>query len=66
MANIKAVSGVVLLTFLLSLATWMFFYVESMPLDSKGTAVVCGGWALLVFSAKWLWSHFHKDRKKRK
>jgi hypothetical protein len=63
MANLKASIGVTFLIVILSLATWVFFYVESMRLDPPATAVVCGGWALLLLSGKWLWSRRHKGKK---
>jgi hypothetical protein len=65
MANFKAAPGLILLILLLSLVTWVFFYFASMPLDSRATAVVCGGWALLVYVGKWLRSQFQKDRKEK-
>jgi hypothetical protein len=65
MANLKASTGMTLLIVILSLATWVFFYVESMGLNPAGTAVVCGGWALLVLSGKWLWSRRDKHRGKK-
>ena len=38
----------------LSLATWLFFYVESMPLTPPETTIVVGIWFLTVFLAKML------------
>jgi hypothetical protein len=38
----------------LSLATWLFFYVESMPLTPSETTIVVGAWFIAVFLAKML------------
>jgi hypothetical protein len=40
----------------LSLATWFFFQQASMKLDPAGTMVVVGGWFLIVFLSKIIWS----------
>lgn len=62
MADLKASSTTVLLILALSLATWAFFHLESMPLGPGETAVVAGVWAVLVLGAKRLRAHFRKGR----
>jgi len=44
----------------LSLATWLFFYQESLKLDGPATTVVVGVWFLVVFLAKKIWLRFRK------
>jgi predicted transporter len=39
----------------LSLATWLFFHVESMPLSPPETTVIVGGWFIVVFLGKFAW-----------
>jgi len=53
----KAVTALVLG---LSLATWLFFYFESMPLSPPETTIVVGGWLVVVLGAKWIWGLLHK------
>lgn len=53
----------ILLVLVLSLATWYFFYLESMPLTAAETTFVVGGWAVLVLIAKGFWGRFHKKSK---
>ena len=47
----------------LSLATWYFFHMESMPLTSAETTLVVGSWVVVVLLAKWLWRLLHKNGK---
>jgi Na+/proline symporter len=49
----------------LALAVWLFFYVESMPLESMGTVVVVGVCAAIVFAGKWLWKRLYKHSSRR-
>jgi hypothetical protein len=65
MADLKASTGAILLIILLSLATWVFFAWEEMPLYAAGTAVVVGAWAVVVLLGRRLWSHFRKDLAKK-
>jgi len=60
MADLRASAGATVLIVVLSLATWMVFYKEEMPLDLAGTAVIAGAWALAVFLGRWSWLHFRK------
>ena len=46
----------------LSLATWLFFYFESMPLTSSDTAVVVGLWLFLVLLVNWAQSRMRKKK----
>jgi hypothetical protein len=39
----------------LSLATWLFFYLESLPLSLSETTVIVGGWLVVVLVGKWVW-----------
>jgi hypothetical protein len=39
----------------LSLATWVFFYLKSMPLGLSETTVVVGAWLAVAFLVKWAW-----------
>ena len=45
---------------LLSLATWLFFQLESLPLNGPATTVVVGVWFLVVIMVKTIWQHFRK------
>jgi hypothetical protein len=45
----------------LSLATWYFFYLESMPLMPLETTFVVGISVVVVLFAKWLWARLHKS-----
>jgi hypothetical protein len=45
---------------LLSLSTWLFFQLESLPLNGPATTVVVGAWFLVVFLARAIWQHFRK------
>lgn len=40
----------------LTLAVWIFFRIEHMPLDPAGTAVVALTMTIIVVGGKWLWS----------
>jgi hypothetical protein len=53
------VSGLVTV---LSLATWLFFHVESMPLSPPETTVVVGGWFLFVFPGDLVWLRIRRKR----
>ena len=44
----------------LSLATWSFFYVQSMPLDSGSTLIVVGIWIVVVTLSRWIWQRLRK------
>lgn len=50
------------LVVVLSLGTWVFFYLKAMPLAATDTAVVVGFWLIVVFGAKWLWGRFAGKR----
>ena len=52
----KVSLGVGISVLLLTLAVWIFFYVEQMPLDPGSTTVVALGAALSVVLVRWLWS----------
>ena len=47
---------------LLSLGTWVFFYLVSVPLVARDTAVVVGIWLTVVFCAKWLLKRMKRRR----
>lgn len=49
----------------LSLATWLFFRYESVPLRTRDTAVVVCVWILIVFGARSLRQRFSGVEKKR-
>jgi hypothetical protein len=46
----------------LSLATWLFFHVESMPLSPPETTVVVGGWFIVVFLGKAIWQRIRQKK----
>ena len=46
--------GTLLLVVVLSAASWVAFYMGSLPLDAPGTGVVCGFWLALVLLVKWI------------
>lgn len=46
-----------------SLAAWAFFYVTTGPLTPPETMVVVGLCALVVISAKWLWTKLRNAKK---
>jgi hypothetical protein len=46
--SLKIPGTVLLITFVLSLATWFFFYMVSMPLKSAETIATVVLWALVV------------------
>lgn len=47
----------------LSLATWYFFYIESMPLTPAETTFVVFVWVVVVLVGKWLWLRLFKNGK---
>jgi len=49
-----------------SLAAWVFFYFTSGPLQASETTVVVGLSAILVISAKWLWTQIRKPKKEKR
>jgi protein-S-isoprenylcysteine O-methyltransferase Ste14 len=53
----------ILVVVALSLATWYFFHLESMPLTPVDTTFVVGVWVVVVLIAKWLWGRFHRNSK---
>jgi hypothetical protein len=48
------------LVLLLSLATWLFFELDSLSLDAPATTVVVGAWFLVVFIARTIWLRVRK------
>ena len=50
------------LIFVLSLATWGYFYVVSMPLDPGATLVVVGAWIAVVMLLRQIWAARAKSR----
>lgn len=50
----------------LSLLSWLFFYLQGMPLSGPETTVVVGAWFLIVFSVKlgrrWLQHRLVKNK----
>jgi len=46
----------------LSLGTWLFFYLKSMPLTAPDTAVVVGFWLAVVLFGNWIWKRLHKKK----
>lgn len=51
-----------LVVLVLSLATWLFFYFESMPLTSSDTAVVVGFWLFFALLVNWARSRMRKKK----
>lgn len=47
---------------LLTLAVWIFFYVEQMKLDAGSTAVVALAVTVLVVGTQWVWSRIRRGR----
>ena len=47
---------------LLTLAVWIYFYVERMQLDSASTAVVALAVTVIVVAAQRLWSRVRRNR----
>ena len=65
--KLSAKSGAFPLAFLvlvLSLVTWYFFYIQSMPLTAGDTAVVVVFWIVMVIVGKWLLSRYSPQKKK--
>jgi hypothetical protein len=58
----KSLLLVVSLVTVLSLATWLFFHVESMPLSPPETTVVVGGWFIIIFLGKLIWRRVRRRR----
>lgn len=50
------------LILVLSLATWWFFYAQSVPLDRGATAIVVGIWTAVVLLIRWMWHLSHKSK----
>jgi hypothetical protein len=57
--NLLLVPAIVLV---LSLATWLFFHIESMPLTAPETTVVAGGWFVVVFLCRLFWQRVHPKK----
>lgn len=59
----KTSLAIVLVTIVLSLGVWMFFYVATpgMPLTLPETIVVVGACAPVVFLGKFLWARLRKN-----
>lgn len=53
----------ILVILVLSLATWYFFQLESMPLTTAETTFEVGFWVVLVLIAKGIWTRFHRKSK---
>jgi hypothetical protein len=51
---IKVTWGVGILILLLTLAVWIFFKLENMPLDTASTSVVALGATLFVMLGRWV------------
>ena len=47
----------------MSLATWLFFYLESMPLKPAETTVVVGCWLGVTLIVKWILGRMWKKNK---
>ena len=47
---------------LITLAVWIYFYVEHLPLDQTATVVVALAATVLVVVAQWLWSRIRRSR----
>lgn len=65
--KLSAKTGTLPLAFLvliLSLATWYFFYLQSMPLTAGDTAVVVVFWIVVVVAGQWLLSRYLSQKKK--
>jgi hypothetical protein len=46
---------------LLTLAVWIYFHQERLPLDAPSTAVVALAVTVLVVVVQWLWSHLRRS-----
>jgi hypothetical protein len=53
----------VVIVLVLSLATWLVFYLLSLPLTATDTPIVVGAWLLFVFMGNWLWRSLRKKKK---
>ena len=58
----KSVAAIVIIL-AMSLATWYFFQLESMPLTPAETTLVVGIWVVLVLIVRGIWARFHKKSK---
>jgi type VI protein secretion system component VasK len=47
---------------LITLAVWIYFYVQHMQLDQTATVVVALAATVLVVVAQWLWSRIRRSR----
>jgi hypothetical protein len=52
--------------FLLTLATWVFFYIKlpDAPLGPAATTVVFGSWFIIALIGKWVWTKIQKRGEK--
>ena len=65
-SGVRLSAGTLGLVFALTLATWIVFY-SGLPLDAAGTAVVAGGWLVIVLAGQWIyqWARTASRRKGR-
>ncbi len=63
-----AVKTATLGAFVLTLATWIFFYAydPALSLGGQSTVVVFGAWFGIVFLIRWFWAHLVKKKVKRR
>lgn len=60
--SIKPVAMILVIA-ALSLATWYFFHIKSMPLTPAETTVVVFIWGAVVVAGKWLWAWLLRKNK---
>lgn len=53
----------VVIVLVLSLATWLVFYLLSLPLTATDTPIVVGAWLLFIFMGHWLSRSLRKKKK---
>jgi Na+/proline symporter len=54
--SVRTTISTAVVILILSLAAWLYFYVDSVPLNAAETTVVVGLIALIVVLAKWVWT----------
>lgn len=53
-----------LVAFVLTVATWIFFYEWNLPLDVASTTVAFAGWFALAVAGQWIWLKIRNARGK--
>ena len=52
--GLRKFSSTIAAVLVLSLATWLFFYLKSMPLGLPETTVIVGFWLAVALVVKWI------------